>query len=78
MQLKNAAGEARKEGKRDMRLSHIPLITAEYELLRKEIIADNKVLTKVRLLSSDPELQRFVSAPAGAGSAQDQDPPSAE
>lgn len=59
MQIKNAAAEARKEGKRDMRSLHLPLITAEYELLKKEIIEDAKVLTKVKMLSSDAELQSF-------------------
>ena len=80
LQIKNAAAEARKEGKRDMRSSHLPLITAEYELLRREIIEDAKVLTKVKLLSSDKALQQFLGAPAqavlaAAGGAQEQDAP---
>ena len=66
MQITIAAGEARKEGKRDMRSSHLPLITVEYELLRKKFIEDAKVLTKVKLLSSNKALQQFSGAPAQA------------
>ena len=69
MQIKNAAAEARKEGKRDMRFSHLPLITAEYELLKKEIIEDANVLTKVKMLSSVAELLAFLGAPAQAAPA---------
>lgn len=56
------------------------LITAEYELLKKEIIEDDNVLTKVKLLSSDKELHHLLGAPAQAGpavagSAQEQNAP---
>ena len=78
VQLKNAAAEARKEGKRDMRSSHLPRIMEEYELLKSEIITDDKVLTKVKLLSSDPDLQRFLGAlpiSAATGNAPEQAAP---
>ena len=79
LQLKNAAAEARKEGKRDMRSSHLPLITAEYELLREEILQDAKVLTKVKLLSTEEQLQKFLGTPstqAAAISREEQADPS--
>ena len=86
MQLKAAAAEARKEGKRDMRVSHLPLIAAEYELLKEKIKSDATVLTKLKLLSADKELQPFLGArdfsSAGAtGAAEDQpvaQPPSSD
>ena len=82
MQLKAAAAEARKEGKRDMRVSHLPLIAAEYELLKEEIKSDATVLTKLKLLSADKELQpRDFSSAGATGAAEDQpvaQPPSSD
>ena len=61
-----------------MRSSHLPRIMEEYELLKSEIIADDKVLTKVKLLSSDPDLQRFLGLlpiSAATGNAPEQAAP---
>ena len=58
-----------------MRSSHLRLITAEYELLKKSTIKDAIVLRKVKLLSSDRALQQFwaQAIPAVADGTQEFD-----